>query len=118
LVAFAHRGKHGNGHGKFQRAGEIDHEHRKSFCDVAGQQIRQNSSSERVGNKSVRKSRCFVFRGRFEFFGFLYHLYDTVIPSAARDFFDFYNAFALFNDRSRISVAAADFAHGESLSRH
>ena len=40
------------------------------------------------------------------------------IEVCTEDFFDFYNAFALFNDRSRISVAAADFAHGESLSRH
>ncbi len=52
-AGLAHGGENRQGHGQFQSAGEVHHQHGQGTGDIAGEQIDQGAPRQRVGHQLV-----------------------------------------------------------------
>ena len=117
-MPFPHGGKHRDGHGELQRAGEVHHQHRKHFGHVAGQEPCQPRSEEGVRDQTVRQPCRLVLGGGFQLFGFLNHAHDAIVATLAHDLRNPHHAFALLHNRPGVNVASAVLRNRQRFARH
>ena len=118
VTCLAHRGKHGDRHGKLQGTGIVDHKDGQRLRDISGDKPGQDGPAQAVGHQTVRQMGGLRLRGGLQLLGFFDHLHDAVVAAAAHLFADRDLDLALLDHGPGVGVAARLLPDGKGFPGH
>ena len=110
-----HGGEHGQGHGQFQGAGKVHHQHRQGPCHIPGEYQAQQAPGKGIGHQPIRQTGCLGLGGGLHLLGSLDHLHDLVVASLAGCLFHLQDALALLHHGAGVDRTAGPFGHRDGL---
>ena len=114
-TAFTHSRQHGQRHGKFKCAREIDHQNRDCAGYVAGERIGHDRTSQTPRHQAIRQLQGVVFRAGLELFGLFDHRYDLIVTAGTIHGVCSKNAFAFLNNSTCINCRTRNLAYRHRL---
>ena len=114
-TAFTHSRQHGQRHGKFKCAREIDHQNRDCAGYVAGERIGHDRTSQTPRHQAIRQLQGVVFRAGLELFGLFDHRYDLIVTTGTIHGVCSKNAFAFLNNSTCINCHTRNLAYRHRL---